>query len=87
MQGFNFICHIIAPPPPASIKVQPTEGLSSQPTGLVMIHAVIHPPARYNITVTVEYRCLDTGCRSVNIPQCQDNISRKCYAILKLIRN
>ena len=87
MQDFNFIFNIIAPPPPVSIKVQLTEGLSSQPTGLVKIYAVIHPPARYNITVTVEYRCLDTGCGSVNIPQCQNNIFRKYYAILKLIKS
>ena len=47
---------IIAPPPPISIEVQAAER-----PGEVMIHARINPPAFYNITARVGYRCVDVA--------------------------
>ena len=76
--------YIIAPPPPDAISVLHAGALYSQPTGEVIINVRLNPPARYNITATVESRCLDAGCNSVNIPQCQNNISRKRLCSTKI---
>ena len=67
----------IAPPPPINIEAQPSNSTSKPESGEVMIHARIHPPELYNLTVRVEYRCIDPVCDTVIIPQCQ--IPRKLY--------
>ena len=67
----------IAPPPPINIEAQPSNSTSKPVSGEVMIHARIHPPELYKLTVRVEYRCIDPGCDTVIIPQCQ--IPSKSY--------
>ena len=62
-----------------SIEVQPLER-TFQWSGEVMIYARINPSARYNTTITVDYRCIDTGCGSVNVPQCKADIPCKCLS-------
>ena len=67
----------IAPPSPISIEAQPSNSTSKPESGEVMIHARIHSPALYYITVRVEYRCIDPECDTVIISHCQ--IPRKLY--------
>ena len=72
---------IVAPRPPFAVEVRSLEQAYNRTSGVVMISALINPPAHNNITATVDYRCIGAGCSSVNlvnIPQCNADIPGKC---------